>query len=74
MKFSTIVWIAILFISIVLFLGKLQNYNCKAEYLRGYTDYQIDTYIPAPYLPDPSIEIEIPIKTVNPDLKEKFRG
>jgi hypothetical protein len=39
------------------------------EYNRGYTDYQIDTYIPAPFLPD-----EIPVKKPNPRVMEKFKG
>jgi hypothetical protein len=39
------------------------------EYNRGYTDYQIDTYIPAPFLLD-----EVPVKKPNPRLKGKFKG
>jgi len=39
------------------------------EYNRGYTDYQIDTYIPAPFLPD-----EIPVKKPTPRVMEKFKG
>jgi len=39
------------------------------EYNRGYTDYQIDTYIPAPYSRE-----GIPVKKRNPRLKEKFKG
>jgi hypothetical protein len=39
------------------------------EYNRGYTDYRIDTYIPAPFLPD-----EIPVKKPNPRVMEKFKG
>jgi len=41
----------------------------QQAYNRGYTDYQIDTYIPAPFLQD-----EVPAKERNPKLKEKFKG
>jgi hypothetical protein len=61
---------------VVLLTDKTQSKNCEEEkaieYQRGYTDYQIDTYIPSPYLPTPSVEI--PIKKRNPKLKEKFKG
>jgi hypothetical protein len=39
------------------------------EYNRGYTDYQIDTYIPAPFF-----ERKHTSQKPNPRLKEKFKG
>jgi hypothetical protein len=39
------------------------------EYNRGYTDYQIDKYVPSSLLPE-----GIQIKKRNPKLKEKFKG
>jgi len=46
-------------------LNEIREY----EYNRGYTEYQIDMYIPAPFLLD-----EIPVKKPNARLKEKFKG
>jgi len=46
-------------------IQKIRNY----EYNRGYTDYQIDTNIPAPFLSE-----ETKVKKRNPRLIEKFKG
>jgi hypothetical protein len=66
-------------IGILIFLGALLYkpiYSEKKlkeireyEYNRGYTDYQIDKYVPSSLLPE-----GIQIKKRNPKLKEKFKG
>jgi hypothetical protein len=78
MKFFLIILsgFILMFVGNFFLISKFQDHNFKQEkqaaYQKGYTDYQIDTYIPAPYLPTPSVEI--PIKKRNPKLKEKFKG